>query len=211
MCHNYAGKRASASRRWCVLLKRVLFWLFVGAGLAWYVHPFLMGYLATRAMGTIREFFVGPAEWDTILSAEIPGNGAVKFGRRWREGRHRVEYCLRWQKSADVAVDYMLGYRAGGLTFGDSGPGISPRDPQLRATEDYKRIWLVARKGDSLDDLPPRVMATLDTTTGEFFSAKCSIVDAGEPLDEQLEGAIKKEGYPQWATPGGGILLSESH
>ena len=164
-------------------------------------------------IGAIRDHF-HPPPWETLLSADLPGNGVVKFRHRVRLGRTRVDHSIRWYAPTHSVFDYALG----------SGRHSVARHPELRATKDYKRIWIVDREwatrgreaasestGVEHSAFWKGIKATLDTTTVECISSEVTIVDPSLPLNEQLRAAknVKSGDFPNWATPDGGILLDE--
>lgn len=164
-------------------------------------------------VGAVRDHF-HPPPWETLLSADLPGNGMVEFRHKVRLERTRVDHSIRWYAPTHSVFDYALG----------SGRHSLARHPELHATKDYKRIWIVDREwatshreraseSDWAEDpaFVKGIKATLDTTTGECISPQLTIVDASLPLNEQLGAAkmVESGDFPNWATPDGGILLAE--
>ena len=163
---------------------------------------------------TVREL-LQPPKWQTLLSARVPGNGVVELRERWRGSRLHCEYSMRWQTPAGQIFDYSIQY------FSDR----FMTHPELRATDDYSRVWLVARNRvekrrksdpDYGKNEPPvwglcEIMAALDIATGRFMCADGCLVDPSLSFYKQLYNCERPEGDWDWATFDGGIVLVERH
>lgn len=164
------------------------------------------------AESTVRELFQ-PPEWRTLLSARVPGDGTVEFREQWRGSQLNYWYSMRWHKPDGATIDYAIVYTSNALTS----------HPELRATEGYRRIWLVARdRVDKRQERDPEygknepalwgsrdVLAALDTATGRFMCADGCLVDPSLSFYKQLYNCERPEEDWDWATFDGGVLLAE--
>lgn len=103
-----------------------------------------------------------------------------------------------------TSVNVVRWHRPGGVRQYVVAEGGDILHVDIRGTADQRGIWLVTPAMG--------VVASLNRQTEEFLDSNRLPIDWRLPPGEQAEQALHRfaqKQYPRWATPKGGILLSE--